>query len=373
LWFKNLFLSNFRNFTRIELEFSPSINIFWGRNGEGKTNLLEALYCLGKGKSFRVESGEQLIKWKEENVYLRGEGEKGNKLFIYEFFITRGSPLIRKVNSHRVNLKDPRHWLWMAIFSPEDLRLISGSPFRRRNFLDTVLSYFNFRYSYLRSLYKKIITQRNFLLSLAKKRNIEKDLSSWDEQLVDKGSRIVKARLEGLKEAEPLFKEVYSRIAGKNSSIKISYKSSFLDKPFPEIPVKEIKEIFWRKLGQMKEKEIEKGITLVGPHRDDFIIFVDGINLNLFGSRGEQRIAAFSLKLSEFFIIESREGESPVVLLDDVASELDPFRQRFLLDFIQNKRQVFITTTQPLLFKPLSSSRTNFYRIAEGKVRREEK
>jgi len=371
LWLNNLFLSNFRNFKRVDLKFSPLINIFWGNNGEGKTNLLEALYCLGQGNSFRADSGDELIKWGEENVYLKGEGIRDNKVFVYELFLNDEGSHIRKVNSHRVNLKDTKQWLWMVIFSPQDLELIGGSPYQRRNFLDTELSYFNFRYPYLKLLYKRILGQRNFLLSLAKKKDIKKDLETWNEQLVDKGSQIVKMRLEGLKETESFFKEVYPRVAGKDLSVKLSYKSSFLNEPGPWICVKEIKEAFWRKLAETRKKEIERGITLAGPHRDDFVIFIKGVNLNLFGSRGEQRIAAFSLRLSEFFFVKSREGEEPIVLLDDITSELDPLRQKLLLNFIQNKTQIFITTTQPLLFKHLYSPEVNFYKIVEGEVRKE--
>lgn len=356
----------------MDLKFSPLINIFWGNNGEGKTNLLEALYCLGQGNSFRADPNNELIKWGEENAYLKGEGIRDNKVFVYELFLNQRGSHIRKVNSHQVNLKDTRQWLWMVIFSPQDLELIGGSPYRRRNFLDTELSYFNFHYSYLKLLYKKILGQRNFLLSLGRKKDIRKDLESWNEQLVDKGAQIVKMRLEGLKETESFFKEVYPRVAGENLSVKLSYKSSFLNKPGPQISTKEIKETFRRKLAEIREKEIERGITLIGPHRDDFVILIKEVNLNLFGSRGEQRIAAFSLRLSEFFFVKSREGEEPVVLLDDITSELDPLRQKLLLNFIQNRTQIFITTTQPLLFKPLYSSKVHFFKIVQGEVRREE-
>ena len=224
----NLFLSNFRNFTHLDLEFCSHWNIFWGSNGEGKTNLLEAIYCLGCGSSYRTNYDEELIKWGKEGLYLKGEGIKSKRFFNYEFLLSRRDSKIRKVNTHRVNLRDSTKWLWMVIFSPDDIWLIKGSPIERRNFLDAKLPLFNSRYSYLKFSYQKILAQRNYLLSSSKKdKQINGQLEIWDEQLVEVGSTIVNQRLKGLRKLNSFFREIYPKIIGKNYKINLLYKSSF--------------------------------------------------------------------------------------------------------------------------------------------------
>ena len=364
MWLKSLFLSNFRNFRRLDIGFCPHLNLFWGDNGEGKTNLLEAIYCLGHGISHRTNSEEELIKWKEEGLYLKGEGSKLERLFTYEFLLSRKNPKVRKVNSHRVNFRDSTKWLWMVTFSPEDVWLVKGGPAQRRKFLDAKLPLFNLRYPYLRFSYRRILFQRNRLLSLAKKdKQVDEHLQSWDKQLVDLGSAIVKLRLEGLEKLESFFKEIYPRVIGRSCKVNLVYGSSFLKNTASSLPIEEIKNAFYKDLALKRAKEMELRITLVGPHRDDFFILVDGINLRSFGSRGEQRIAALSLKLAELDLVKLKEGDYPVSLLDDITSELDPGRQKLLLNLVQSQSQVFLTTTQPSLFESSLLQDARLYQI----------
>ena len=371
LWVKNLFVSNFRNFARLDLEFSPRLNLFWGDNGEGKTNLLESLYCLGHGTSFRTKTDEELIKWGQPTLYLKGEAVKSERLFTYEVFLDRKISKIRKVDSHRVGLRNPNKWLWMVTFSPEDIWLVKGSPQERRDFLDAKLPLFNFRYSYLRSSYLRVLSQRNHLFSLNKTRKtIDQQLDIWDEQLVELGSKIVKLRLEGLEKLEFFFKEIYPRVMGKDSKISLIYRSSFLKDPTPIISEEEIIEIFRKELKLRRTKELELETTLIGPHRDDFLILADGVDLRSFGSQGEQRVATLSLKLAELGLVSLREGERPVTLLDDVASELDPGRQKLLLDLVKQQSQVFITTTHLSLFEPSFTKEGWLYHVKSNTIKR---
>lgn len=372
MWLKSLFLSNFRNFKRLDIRFCSRLNLFWGDNGEGKTNLLEAIHCLGHGISHRTNSEGELIKWKEEGLYLKGEGIKSERLFTYEFFLSRKNPKVRRVDSHRVNFRDPTKWLWMVTFSPEDIWLVRGSPVERRKFLDAKLPLFNPRYSYLRFSYRRILSQRNYLLSLAKKgKRGDEYLESWDEQLVDLGSMIVKLRLEGLEKLESFFKEIYPRVIGRDCKVNLVYQSSFLKNAASSLPMEEIKNAFYKELALKRAKEMESRITLVGPHRDDFFILVDGINLRSFGSRGEQRIAALSLKLAELDLVKLKEDDYPVSLLDDITSELDSRRQKLLLNLVQNQSQVFLTTTQPSLFESSLSEDTYLYQVKTNQVRKQ--
>ncbi len=371
MWVKNLFVSNFRNFARLDLEFSPRLNLFWGDNGEGKTNFLESLYCLGHGTSFRTKTDEELIKWGQPSLYLKGEGFKSERLFTYEVVLDRKISKVRKVDSHRVGLRNPTKWLWMVTFSPEDIWLVKGYPQQRRDFLDAKLPLFNFRYSYLRSSYLRVLSQRNHLFFLKRiRKSINQELDIWDEQLVELGSKIVKLRLEGLEKLEFFFKEIYPRVMGRDSKIGLIYRSSFLKDPTPIISEEEIMEIFRKELKLKRKKELELETTLVGPHRDDFLILADGIDLRCFGSQGEQRIATLSLKLAELGLVNLREGEHPVTLLDDVASELDPKRQKLLLDLVKEQSQVFITTTHLSLFEPSFTKEGWLYQVKDKRVKR---
>lgn len=360
----NLFLSNFRNFKGLDLEFYPQWNVFWGNNGEGKTNLLEAIYCLGYGSSYRTNYDEEVVKWEEDGLYLKGEGIKKGISFSYEFLLSRRNSKIKKVNSHRVNLRDPTKWLWMVVFSPDDVWLIKGPPAERRDFLDAKLPLFNPRYSYLKFSYHKILAQRNYLLvSIKKNKRGDGQLESWDEQLIDVGSRIVQIRLEGLRRLGSFFARIYPRINGEDCKAGLVYKSSFLKDTLSLFSVEEIKSLFRRELELKRNKEMDQEMTLIGPHRDDFLILRDGVSLRSFGSQGEQRIAALSLRLAEIELVKSKEGDSPLCLLDDVTSELDSARQRLLLNSIKNKAQVFLTTTHPSLFRDSAPENTYFYQV----------
>ncbi|MFQ6066570.1 MAG: DNA replication/repair protein RecF [bacterium] len=371
MWVKNLFASNFRNFARLDLEFSPRLNLFWGDNGEGKTNLLESLYFLGHGKSFRTKSDEELIKWGESGLYLKGEGVKSERFFTYEIVLDRKISKLRKIDSHRVGLRNPTKWLWMVTFSPEDIWLVKGSPQQRRDFLDAKLPLVNFRYSYLRSSYLKVLSQRNHLFSLNKtSKTINQQLDIWDGQLVKLGSKIVKLRLELLEKLEFFFRENYPRVMGQNSKTGLIYRSSFLKDPTPGVSEEEITRIFQKELKLRRKKELELETTLIGPHRDDFLILADGVDLRVFGSQGEQRIATLSLKLAELGLVSLREGERPVTLLDDVASELDPKRQKLLLDLVRQQSQVFITTTNLSWFEPSFTEDGWLYQVKNNMVKR---
>ena len=368
----SLFLSNFRNFKTLDLEFCPHWNIFWGDNGQGKTNLIEALYCLGYGSSYRTNCDEELIKWEEKGLYLKGEGCKRKVFLDYEFVLSRNDSKIRKVNSHRVNLRDSSKWLWMVVFSPDDIWLIKGPPLERRNFLDAKLPLFNPRYPYLKSSYQRILSQRNYLLFFAKKnKRTDGQLESWDEQLIDVGSIIVKIRLEGLRKLSSFFTTIYPKINGKECRASLVYKSSFLKGDFSSLTLEEIKTIFRKELELKRKKEMEQEVTLVGPHRDDFLILRNGVSLRPFGSQGEQRMAALSLRLAELELVKSKEEDYPLSLLDDIAPELDPARQRLLLNSIKNQGQVFLTATNLSLFKNNVSEETYFYQVKANNVRRQ--
>jgi len=371
LWLKNLQLINFRNFSRLNLEFSPGLNVFEGGNGEGKTNLLEAIYCVGRGISFRTFNDQQLIKWGEDNLYLRGEGERRDISLRCEFSLGRNQPKRRKVNSRPVSLKNSNWWLWTVAFSTQDMRIVQGSPFYRRNFIDEILSFLHPDFTHLKFSFNRVLDQRNALLGLLRKKGWvnEEEFEGWNFQFLELGSKIVYLRLEGLRKLMFNFHRIFCKLMGKVLSSRLIYTSSFLDpEDINHLPLEKIKEKFSCQLTTVREKEIEQGITLIGPHRDDFQIVIDDIYLRSFGSQGEQRVAALALRLAEVGLIREEEKEPPVVLLDDITSDLDPLKERFLLHTVREIGQVFITTQDLSRFDHSFLSGSLIFHLKNGKV-----
>ena len=371
MWLKNLELLNFRNFSSVKLEFSPTLNIFEGGNSEGKTNLLEAIYCLGRGESFRTFNEKHLIRWNQSHLYVRGEGNRRNNFFKYEFLIGDNLAKVRKVNSRPVSLKNTDWWLWTVVFSSQDVKIVQGSPIYRRKFIDSILSFLYPGFSNLRSSFREVLRQRNTLLRMIEKREenkINKELEVWNFQFLKLGSKIVYLRLKGLKKLSSHFQRILYRLTGKKCPSSLLYSSSFLDPEDTDYSLAKIQEKFFLKLKRIKKREIERKISLIGPHRDDFQIIVDGVNQRIFGSQGEQRTVAIALKLAETALIEEREKEPPIVLLDDITSDLDPIREKFLLDTVQKIGQIFVTTQNISKFDQDFIKKGLIFHIKSGKV-----
>ncbi|MBE0478434.1 DNA replication/repair protein RecF [Candidatus Aerophobetes bacterium] len=370
MWLKNIQILNFRNFSRLNLNFSPAINVFEGGNTQGKTNLIEAIYCLGCGFSFRVYEEQSLIRWKQDSFYVGGEGEKRGSFFKFELSLAKNSHKVRRVNSHPVSLRDTKHWLWMVVFSSQDMKIVQAGPFHRRGFLDEVASFVYPDFSYLRFSFNKVLNHRNALLGqYREKRKVnEEEMGGWDAQFVKVGSEVVYLRLKVLKKLAGSLSKIYPHLKGQICHSHLVYSSSFLEAQDEGISLDRIKEKFYQKLKKMRQKEIGYGVSLIGPHRDDFYIEVDGVNQRTFGSQGEQRIAATALKLAEVDLIKEREGEFPVILLDDVPGDLDAQRERFLLNMVKNKGQVFIATQNAEKFADDFLRESLLFKIIEGNV-----
>jgi len=372
LWLKNIQILNFRNFSRLSLEFSPYINIFEGENSQGKTNLIEAIYCLGRGASFRTSEDQRLIKWNEDSFYLGGEGERRSNLLKYELSLARNSNKLRRVNSHRVSLKNTSYWLWMVVFSARDMRIVQGGPFHRRNFLDEIASFLYPDFSYLRFSFNKVLSQRNTLLRQLreKPKSCSREMTGWDSQFLKLGSELVYLRLKAIKKLASSLSNIYPHLKGSACSTHLIYSSSFLKEGLKDsLNLNKIKENFRQKLELIREKEIESGITLSGPHRDDFRIIVDGVDQRIFGSQGEQRMIAIGLRLAEIDLLRERNNEYPIVLIDDFPSDLDFQRTKFLLNLIKSKGQVFVATQDVKRLSQDFLKKGLIFRIKDGMVR----
>lgn len=335
---KTLKLENFRNYKKldVELDASKNLNLFIGDNAQGKTNFLEAITVLSLAKSFRIPKHDALIMWDEEYARIVGQFDDTE----LEFFVSvkpRKQKNLKK-NGVNVQVKDFIGQLNIVLFHPEDLNILYLSPSLRRQYLNTILSQTDPIYFDALVQYNRLLKHRNKTLFLITENKATKDeLNIWDEKLAEYGAYIYQKRLELVQFFNKPCAENYNKIANSNENVKLSYTCSFND-PYTE------KEDYLDALQENREKDIAYQRTRKGIHRDDLEIYFNNHNVSNFASRGEMRTLIIALKLSEIEFIEAQTGRKPILLLDDVFSELDINRQKFLLEAIQNY-QSFITTT----------------------------
>ena len=370
MFLKKIFLKGFRNYAFQEIDFQEGTNIFFGENAQGKTNLLEAIYLLSQGRPYRASKDQDLIRWQEEGFLVKGIAMKDKRTLAIEVSFSLGGKKIIKINGvDQKRVSALLGLLNVVIFSPSDLMLIQGSPGERRKFLDIEISQVSPQYNYYLHQYSRVLQQRNNLLRemRERKKNLEL-LSVWDEQLIDLGSKIIKKRLESLKKLAILAKLMHRKITSNRETLELRYLSSFrnLDEKIGQ--EEEIRNIFKHNLEKIKEEEIYRGMTMVGPHRDDFSSFINEINVKNFGSQGQQRTAVLSLKLAELEFMKSEAGEYPLLLLDDVMSELDQERREHLLKVVRQRIQTFITTTDLKDFPSEFLKEANLYQINKGRI-----
>lgn len=340
---KDLTITNFRNYKNLTTSFSPNVNIIYGNNGEGKTNLLESIYVLGLTKSHKSLIDNHLIK--NESQYARISGVVNNGLMNSKLEITiEPKKKQLKIDGNSITkVADYLTKMNIIIFYPEDLELIKGSPMERRRYLNIQLSQIHPNYLKVLNDYNKILKQRNEIL---KNYNRTKKLNQdyFDivtDTLIEKGTKLYLYRENYIKNVNQNIRDIYYNIMNIKN-FKIIYNPSVNIKVYKR---QEIFEKFKEQLNRNYEMEIKTGITSIGPHRDDFDFMIGNNNLKNYGSQGQQRSAVLSLKLSEIPIFKSYKNTYPILLLDDVFSELDDYKKNNLLRYIVNDIQTFITTT----------------------------
>jgi DNA replication and repair protein RecF len=369
VYLKNLELKNYRNYDHVDLEFDKDSILLVGNNGNGKTNLLEAVHYISTGRSHRTHVQDELIKWGSDYFLLRGTIVSGNskRKHLVEVEARKGSSLKIKVDGvYRKKKTDFISILPSVIFSPDDLRIIKADPGERRTFLDSILEVVQKDFSSLRLQYQKILTQRNSLLKSATgslNSSHLKTLDAWNDNLVRYGLDMVIRRIELLESIKEVFaghigsffKGVSPRIRyvfswernGKNGQLEnnISFTANSSETGNIQVDRQELARIFKSKLTENLEQDLIRKSTTVGPHRDDIAISFDERDIRSFGSQGQQRVAAISLKLCEIQVLKDRLSTDPVLLLDDVLSELDIQRRKKLVDIINGRFQTFVTAT----------------------------
>ncbi len=353
MWIKNIKIKNFRNYEKEEINLEKNINIFYGENAQGKTNIIEAIFLCSLGKSFRAKKDLEMIKLNEENSMVEIEYEKsdrdgkikielGNKKNIYLNGIK-----IKKLSELLGNLN-------IVIFTPDDINILKGGPQNRRRFLDIMISQLRPNYMHILNLYLKTIEQRNKYLRQIKEENKdEKLLEIWDEKLAEYATKICEYREEFLEKIIEKIKKIHNNITNGKEEIELEYITECKNK-----------ENYLKLLKERKKLDIIKGFTTKGIHRDDFMIYINKKEINVYGSQGQNRTAMLSLKLAELQVIYDEIGEYPILLLDDFMSELDKNRRKNFLENIKDT-QVIITGTEKLDIENLKYLE---YNVSNGKV-----
>ncbi|WP_294393277.1 DNA replication/repair protein RecF [uncultured Clostridium sp.] len=358
MYIKNIMLANYRNYESLSLELSKNVNVFIGDNAQGKTNVLEAIYYCAFAKSHRTSKDRELINWKNDKAYISllvGKDRLDKKIDIN---ILRDGKKAIKVNSIKVaKIGELFGTFNVVMFSPEDLKVIKEAPNLRRKLLDMELSQINKKYYFNLVQYNKILNERNILL---KSKNFNKDvLEVYDFQMVEFADYIIEKRLEYIDKINFYGNKIHEEITAGKESIKFKYSCN--------VDLNNYKENYLKKLQDSINRDREKGLTSVGPHRDDFNVFLNDIDAKTFGSQGQQRTAILTMKFSSLKIIKEITGEYPVLLLDDVLSELDVNRKRYILSTIQGIQTVITCTGIEVLSEYLDSN-AKIFNVSSGRI-----
>ncbi len=356
MWINKIKVNNFRNYDNEEIELNKNINIFYGENAQGKTNIIEAIFLSSMGKSFRAKKDKEMIKLSENRAMIeilfnkkdrdgkiKIELQNKKNVYLNGIKLKKLSELLGNIN--------------IVIFTPDDINILKGGPQNRRRFLDIMISQLKPNYMYNLNLYLKTLEQRNNYLRQIKEYNKDENLLEiWDEKLAEYAFNIYNYRNEFINKIKNKIKNIHSEITNNKEEIKIEYLTEC-----------ESKEKYLKLLKDRRKLDIIKGYTTKGIHRDDFIIYINKKELNIYGSQGQHRTAILSLKLSELNIIYEETGEYPILLLDDFMSELDEKRREHFLKNIKNT-QIIITCTEKF---DIENNNILIYNVKDGKVYKE--
>ena len=334
MYISELKLDHFRNYDSLNLEFSPGTNLFYGDNAQGKTNILEAVYFCGTTRSHRTSKDSEMIKFGAEEAHLRMEMKKSSVDYRIDVHLREGRAKGIAVNGVPVRrAQDVVGLGHFVFFSPEDLGIIKDAPLRRRHFLNMELCQLDQIYVSSLSSYNKVLQMRNRLLKDLSIRPQDMDtLDVWDDQLVRYGSVLISSRQKFVETLGEIIRPIHRKLSGGREELETGYEKNTSVERFAE------------NVRKSRERDLFLKSTSCGPHKDDLVFSINGMDIRKFGSQGQQRSAALSLKLAEIELVKDTVGEAPVLLLDDVLSELDTGRQHFLLDSIGGI-QTFITCT----------------------------
>jgi DNA replication and repair protein RecF len=366
---KSLQLDHYRNIEHLSIDADPSVNIIVGPNAQGKTNILESIFVLALTKSHRTHKDKELINWDSSSARIAAVVDKKYGVASLDIQISTQGKKAKINGLEQRKLSEFIGTMNIVMFAPEDLEIVKGSPNVRRRFMDMEIGQVHPSYIYHLSQYQKIVTQKNnhFRKSgIAASSADSLLLDVWNEQLALSGVKIMKNRQSFIRKLQHWAEAIHEGITGGNEKLKIVYKPSFDYEDFQDESV--VINQFMIKLSQVKEQEMRRGTCLIGPHRDDLSFYINDKEVFAFGSQGQQRTTALSLKLAELELMKEEVGEYPVLLLDDVLSELDRNRQTQLIQTFQGKVQTFITTTGIESIESDRIERAKLFHVRGGQV-----
>jgi len=393
-----LSLTNFRNFARLDIEIPKQSVLLVGRNAQGKTSVLEAIYFMAAFTSFQTHTDRQLLNFiaarsKELSVgRIVAEYQKSNARhqletrLIFEPVGVNGKRLRKEilVDGIKRPASEAIGHFNAVLFVPQMSQIIEGSPSERRRYLNQTLAQIIPAYARVLGDYKQAVTQRNALLKqLAERGGDPEQLAYWDETVTDKGAQLIIWRIQAVQELEKLATRIHHELTHGVEVLRLGYEPAYDPLPDPEnqyalkmetlpdrsgIELATVKEGFAQQLKSLRAEEIARGVTTIGPHRDELRFFANGIDLGTYGSRGQIRTALLSLKLAEVDWMKNRSGEWPVILLDEVMAELDPQRRRDLLAYLNKSEQALLTTTDLSLFNEDFVEKAKVWQVKKGTI-----
>ncbi|MCJ7623662.1 MAG: DNA replication and repair protein RecF [Anaerolineaceae bacterium] len=394
---KHLSLTNYRAFTRLDMDLPRRILLLIGGNAQGKTSVLEAVYFLATFTSFQAQHDRQIINFglADEDLavsrivadFQRGERDHRIEVRLIREKTSNGSSRLRKeilIDGVKKSIQDALGNFNAVIFLPQMTRIVEGRPEDRRYYLNAMISQAVPRYASVLLEYNQIISQRNALLKqLAERRGDPDQLLQWDEMLSERGTFLIRARIAAIQEIERLATRIHNRLTHSKEVLRLSYIPSFDPRNQPKdqfsLPLQtsisridlskdEIQRRFVERLLYLRNEEISRGVTTIGPHRDDLRFMGNGVDFGLYGSRGQVRSVLLSLKLAEIGWLKEKTGHWPVLLLDEIMAELDLQRREDLLSYLQNCEQALLTTTDLGLFLPGFVDQCMIWEVKGGMV-----
>ena len=356
---KSLELTDYRNYEQLSMEFSPGTNILYGDNAQGKTNILEAIYVAATTKSHKGSKDREIIHFDKEEAHIRTRIEKDHVETRVDMHLRKNKSKLLAIDGQKAKkATDLIGKCNVVFFSPEDLSIIKDGPSERRRFVDMELCQLDSFYLYNLTNYNKIVEQRNTLLKdMVFNPQLRDTLNIWDMQLVSYGSKIIERRKLFVEQLNEIIEKIHYSLSGGKEKLKVIYE--------PDVEI----DAFESKLVANQERDVKAKMTSVGPHRDDFCFLIGDIDIRRFGSQGQQRTAALSLKLSEIELVKQIVKDTPILLLDDVLSELDSNRQNYLLNHIGDI-QTIITCTGLEEFVNNRFEINRVFRVTNGVVER---
>lgn len=368
MYIDHLKLRNYRNYETLDLSFSPEINVLIGENAQGKTNVMESIYVLSMAKSHRTSNDRDLIRWEQEYGKIEGTIQRKRGKLPLELVISKKGKKAKVNHLEQNRLSHYIGQLNVVMFAPEDLNLVKGSPAVRRRFLDMEIGQISPVYLHDLLTFQKVLKQRNAILreNRGKQQLNNVMFDVYTEQYIQVAVQIIRKRFYFMELLQKWAEPIHKGISRGLETLEISYGT--LKELHSGQTVEEMENILEQKLAEVRSRELDRGITLVGPHRDDLHFIVNGYDIQTFGSQGQQRTTALSLKLAEIELVKQEVGEPPILLLDDVLSELDDYRQSHLLNTMQGEVQTFVTTTNIAGIDHDTIQRAKIFDVTSGNV-----